>query len=375
MLFAAKIEFLPPSASGFSQQYDYLFWYITGVTTVASLLVYVGIAYFCFAYARKPGEPQQTPRILGSTKLEVTWSVIPLLFFLSFFVWGVKLYNHQAREMPADAPEYFVAGKQWMWKIQHPDGQREINELHLAAGTQIKMTGTSEDVIHDFGIPAFRNKMDVVPGRYTTTWYDPLVPGTYHIFCDQYCGMGHSQMVGKVHVLAPADYETWKEGTHRLSSGKNTVDGSPAWEGRKLFLKLQCNACHNRGESARAPFLEGMYSNRRPIQGGGLQQFDDEYIRQSIRNPMAKVADGWKPIMPAFPVTKVDEIELRNLVAYIKSLRPGDLPTRTEQFPAPVGAPTTDSAGNPGVGAEPTPTPKKGEPKGAATATPEGGKK
>ena len=376
MVFA-EIGLLPPSASDFAQQYDYLFWYITAVTSVAGLAVYAGITYFCFAYGRKPGESRRTPRILGSTKLEITWTLIPLLFNLSFFVWGVKVYNTLVREIPQDAPEYFVVGKQWMWKIQHPDGQREINELHLAAGQPIRLTYTSEDVLHDFGLPAFRSKVDVVPGRYFTGWLTPTQPGSYHIFCNQYCGMGHSQMVGKVHVLSPSDYEAWKEGTYRVGAGKNTVDGSPAWEGRKLFLKLQCNACHNRGETARAPFLEGMYGGRRPVQGGGLQPFDEEYIRQSIRNPMAKVADGWKPIMPAYPVTKVDEIELRNLVAYIKSLKPGDLPTRTEQFPAPVGAPTTDSAGSPGGGTEPAPAPpqNKDEPKGTAPATPEGGKK
>src|SRR5262249_35982852 len=149
--------------------------------------------------------------------------------------------------------------------------------------------------------------------------------GTYHIFCDQYCGMGHSQMVGKVHVLSQADYEKWKEGTFKIDPTKNSVDGSPAWEGRKLFLKLQCNACHNPDPTARAPQLHGMYGQMRPVQGGQMVLFDEQYIEESIRNPMAKVADGWKPIMPAFPMGKVDPIELRNLVAFIKSLKqPGD---------------------------------------------------
>ncbi|OWK36199.1 cytochrome c oxidase subunit II [Fimbriiglobus ruber] len=343
MLASIEIPFLPPQATEFAKESDLLFWYINAVVLVASIVVYGMLTYFCFAYARK-SPTDKTPRILGSTKLEVAWSVIPLIFFLSFFVWGTKLYSEQLKT-PQDAPEYFVVGKQWMWKIQHPDGQREINELHLPVDTTVKVTGTSEDVIHDFGIPAFRSKMDVVPGRNTTTWYKPTLVGTYHIFCDQYCGQGHSQMVGKVHVLSQADYESWKEGSFRIREGKNVVDGSPAWEGRKLFLKLQCHACHNAENNARAPRLEAMYGTTRPLQGGTLQKFDDEYIRQSVRNPMAKVAEGWKPIMPAFPLDKVDEIELRNLTAFIKSLKPGDLPRRTEQFPAPVGAPTTATEG------------------------------
>ncbi len=334
------LPFRPPVASDFAESWEPIFWYINVVTIVAGLIVYAGIVYFCFAFQRKADNPRRTPRILGSTKLEILWTVIPLFFFLSFFVWGVKVYN-EAVQIPPDAPEYFVVGKQWMWKIQHPDGQREINELHLPANTTVRITGTSEDVIHDFGIPAFRSKFDVLPGRYTGTWYKTNdVTGTFHIFCDQYCGMGHSQMVGKVHVLSKADYDEWKAGTFKPNTISGATDGSLAWEGRKLFLKLQCNACHNAESTARAPRLEGYFGQTRPIQGGGLQRFDEEYIKQSIRNPMAKVADGWKPIMPAFPVGQVDEIELRNLVAFIKSLqKPGDLPSRTDRFPAPVGAP------------------------------------
>ena len=356
------LPLLPPQAAAFASDYDQFFWYITVVITVASLIVFGMLAWFCFRYARR-GPDDRTPRILGSTKVEIVWTVVPFLFFLTFFVWGVKLYN-EAVTIPADAPEYFVVGKQWMWKIQHPDGQREINEMHVASGVTIRVTGTSEDVIHDFGVPAFRSKFDVIPGRYTGTWYNPTTPGTYHIFCSQYCGQGHSQMVGKVHVLAPSDYEAWKEGTFRVDRpGKLPSDGSPAWEGRKLFLKLQCNACHNPNENNRAPRLEGMYGTYRPVQGGGMQKFDDEYIRQSVRDPMKKVADGWKPIMPAFSVGQVDEIEMRNLIAYIKSLRMGDLPSRTEQAPAPVGAPNQPSEGG---STAPAPAPK---------TTPEGGKK
>jgi cytochrome c oxidase subunit II len=339
----SNVIMLPAQATEFSVHYDRFFWYITAVITCGALVVFAGLLYQCFAFARQSPE-DRTPRILGSTKIEIVWTVIPALFFLSFFVWGVKIYNAKIT-IPNDAPEYFVAGKQWMWKMQHPDGQREINELHIAVDVPIKMTGTSEDVIHDFGIPAFRDKFDVVPGRYVSTWYHPIQVGTYNIFCDQYCGQGHSVMIGKVHVMEQGDYAKWKEGTIRTKMGQGHVDGSAAWEGRKLFLKMQCNACHNPNESARAPRLEEMYDKIRPIQGGTQQRFDEEYIRKSIRNPMAQVAEGWKPIMPAYPVSQLDEIEFRNLVAYIKSLKLGDLPSRTEYAPAPQGAPVVSSEG------------------------------
>lgn len=338
MFASVDTVLLPPQASEFAIHYDRLFWYITAVCMIAGLLVYAAIVYFCWSYGQFGAEVKRTPRMLGSTRVEMIWTFVPFLFFLSFFVWGTKLFNDEM-SLPVDAPEYFVVGKQWMWKIQHPDGQREINELHIPVGQRMRITGTSEDVIHDFGIPAFRSKFDVVPGRYVTTSYMPIQEGVYHIFCDQYCGMGHSQMVGRVHVLSQANYEAWKEGTYRVASGKNPVDGSPAWEGRKLFLKMQCITCHNAENSARAPRLEGYYGTMRPLQGGSMQQFDEEYIRESIRNPMAKVADGWKPIMPAYPQSQLDEIELRNLIAYIKSLKNGDLPKRNDQYPAPVNAP------------------------------------
>ena len=352
----AALSLLPPQASEFSRDYDVFFWYITVVIGVGAIVVFVMLAAFSYLYASR-GATDATPRILGSTRIEVIWTLIPTLFFLSFFIWGIKIFNEQAMYRE-DAPEYFVVGKQWMWKLQHPEGQREINELHLPVcdpqrdpdtgdliDPGVKMTGTSEDVIHDFGIPAFRQKFDVIPGRFITVGYQPTKVGTYHIFCDQYCGMGHSQMIGKLHVLSKADYESWKEGKFTMP-GHNPVDGSPSWEGRKLFMKLQCYACHNNEATARAPQLAGMYGTVRPLEDGTMQAFDDEYIRRSIRNPMAQVASGWKTIMPAFQTSQVDEIELRNLVMYIKGLKKRDaLPDRNGQFPAPIGAPTNRSPG------------------------------
>jgi cytochrome c oxidase subunit 2 len=331
----------PVQASSFAKEWDDLFWFETAIITAGGALVYAMLTYFCFAFAKKPGV--RTPRILGSMKLEFTWTVIPLILFLVMFVWGVKLFN-QATDIPPGAMEVFVVGKQWMWKMQHPDGQREINELHIPVDTDIKITVISEDVIHDFGLPAFRQKIDAVPGRYVSTWFRPTREGEYHIFCDQYCGQGHSQMVGKIYVLSKADYESWKEGTYKSKHKQNPVDGSAAWEGEKLFKKLQCITCHNGEGGQRAPNLFGIYGQKIPLADGKVATADETYLRESIRNPLAKVHEGWRPIMPAYPPSQLSESELLAVVAYIKSKKVGDkYPVRVDDSPNQTGAPVNET--------------------------------
>jgi len=335
---------LPPQASEFARQYDLLFYYITAVCVFGGGVVYALLTYCCFRFAKKEGVAPQ--RILGSTKLELIWTIVPLIFFLTFFVWGARLFD-VAINPPQEAKdnEFFVFGKQWMWKVQHPTGERENNAMHIPVNRAMKVTGTSEDVIHDFGIPAFRSKFDVVPGRYTSAWYYPTKEGTYHLFCDQYCGQGHSQMVGKVHVLSQSDYADFLAGTYRRQnpdgSFPHPVDGSASWRGRKLFFKLNCISCHNKESSARAPSLEGIAGQERAVRDDAGKTINikasDEYIALSIRVPTKHVRDGWKPIMPAFSTRQVGEQELRDLILYIKSLKPGDLPSRNEYTPAPVG--------------------------------------
>ncbi len=356
MFDSINIPLLPEQASEFSKEYDLLFWYITGVCALGGGVVYAMLTYCCFAFAKRDGVAPK--RILGSIKLEFTWTIIPLFFFLSFFIWGARLYDVAINPPASSADrEYTVVGKQWMWKVQHPSGHREINEMTVEVGVPMRITGTSEDVIHDFGIPAFRSKFDVVPGRYTGAWYKPIKVGSYHLFCDQYCGQGHSQMVGKVHVLSQENYALWLEGIYRVREGKNPVDGSPAWEGRKLFLKLGCLDCHNRESESRAPTLEAIHKSKRALQGGTTVLADDTYLRNSIRNPMLQVRDGWKPIMPAYPRGQVTEEELLNVISYLKSLRPGDLPSRNETSPAAVGASNVPDPPAPPVSPTPAPTP------------------
>ncbi|MCE9531780.1 MAG: cytochrome c oxidase subunit II [Planctomycetes bacterium] len=340
----ANIPLLPERASEQAAQVDYLFYFISGVTGAGTILVFVLLAYLCTVHRRKR-EGEQTPRILGSHKLEIFWSAIPLVLFLVMFAWGVVVFD-QGYAVPADAPEVFVVGKQWMWKMQHPNGVREINELHLLVNQPVKITLISEDVIHSFGVPAFRDKIDLLPGRYVTTWYHPNKAGRYQLYCDQLCGVGHSQMIGWIHVMEKDEYDAWLNGKRTETLGP--TDGSLAWEGRKLFLKLQCISCHN--QKGRAPVLEGLYGSTVPLRDGSSVVVNENYIRESILKPLAKVHQGWEPIMPTFAgqledkhLNLSEEEALIRLIAFIKTLGPGQTPTPNEKFPPPIGAPTDPS--------------------------------
>lgn len=336
-----NVGLFPVAASTFAEQWDHLFWVQTLIFASGGLLVFFLLTLFSFRYSRKEGV--RTPRILGSAQLEFLWTGIPLIAFLVMFVWGVKLYN-VATDIPSDHIEVFVVGKQWMWKMQHETGHREINELHIPVDTNIKISVISEDVIHDFGLPAFRQKIDAVPGRMVSTWFRPTKVGEYHIFCDQYCGQGHSQMVGKVYVLSQKDYEDWKTGTYKSKHKQNPVDGSAAWEGEKLFKKLQCITCHNGEGGQRAPNLFGIFGQKIPLSDGTTVVADTTYLRNSIRNPLSQIHQGWQPIMPAYPASQLSESEILSVIAYIQSKKTGDsYPVRVDDSPNQTGAPVNET--------------------------------
>jgi cytochrome c oxidase subunit II len=227
---------------------------------------------------------------------------------------------------PDDSLEVYVVAKQWMWHLQHTGGQREINELHVPLGKPIKLTLISQDVIHNFDVPVFRVKQDVFPGRYTTLWFTPTKKGEFPLYCAEYCGTNHSRMVGKIIVLEPARYESWLT---------TEADDSLASEGRKLFLKLQCITCHNRESQNRAPLLEEIYNQRVPLKGGGSAVADYGYLRESILNPDAKIVAGYEPIMPSFK-GQVSEVELLQVITFIRSLKAGQTPPRVEQTEPPA---------------------------------------
>jgi len=315
----------PEQASTFAPQVDALYFFTIGISTFFALVVAVLLVYFAIRYRRRSEDYYPRP-IMGSLKLEVSWTIVTLVLFMVIFFWGATVYMGAIRP-PDDATEIYVTGKQWMWKIQHPGGQREINELHVPVGRPVKLIMTSEDVIHDFFIPDFRTQMSVLPGRYTYMWFQASKPGRYHLFCAEYCGTEHSRMGGWVVALEPDDYGRWLDGQH--------ADLSMASRGRQLFLKYQCIACHSSDSQARAPVLEELYLKEVTLQDGRKPIANDEYLRRSVRQPKADIVAGFKPIMPAFGEEQMNSEDLNDLVAFIKTLKRGQTPTRNERTPAP----------------------------------------
>jgi cytochrome c oxidase subunit 2 len=272
-------------------------------------LIAVVITYFAIKYRRR-SEDEIPPAVEGSMRLEIVWTVIPFIISMGIFVWGANLFYTMYRA-PKDALEIYVVAKQWMWKFQHLDGQREINELHIPVGRKVKVTLTTEDVIHSFFVPAFRIKMDVVPGKYSTIWFEATKPGRYHLFCAEYCGTSHSGMIGWIDVMEPSEYQSWLAG--------GAAEGSLASSGEKLFQQLACITCHRSDAQGRGPVLEGLFGKQVQLQDGSKVIADESYIRESILNPRAKVVAGFQPIMPTFQ-GQVSEEQVLQLIAYIKSI-------------------------------------------------------
>ena len=300
----------PERASAMAGRVDALYFFLVGLTIFFSLLI-AGLIVYCAVRFRRRHADAVGATIHGGMVLEVTWSVIPLLITMLIFVWSASVFFAMTRP-PDDTLNVYVVGKQWMWMFQHLDGQREINELHVPLGRPVKLIMTSEDVIHDVFVPAFRMKADVIPGRYTNIWFQPTRPGRYHLFCAEYCGTRHSGMIGEVVVMAPTEYQTW------LSGG--APEGSLASTGAKLFQDLACNTCHRPDAQGRGPVLEGLFGKAVQLQSGETVTVDEAYIRESILMPAAKVTAGFQPIMPAFQGL-VSEEQLLALIEYVKSLQ------------------------------------------------------
>jgi cytochrome c oxidase subunit II len=311
---SGPISLMPEQAATISPQVDHLMYFLMTVAVFFTLLIFFSIAYFATRYRRR-SEAELPAEEHGGLALEITWSVIPLGLTMVMFTWGASLFMKMSRP-PDDALQIYVVGKQWMWKMQHMEGQREINELHVPVGRPVKLMMTSEDVIHSFYVPAFRTKQDVLPGRYTTEWWEPTKPGTYHLFCAEYCGTKHSGMIGSIYVMEPAEYQAW------LSGGR--AAGSMASNGEKLFRDLACINCHHLEDQGRCPNLTALYGTQVKLSDGRTVKFDEAYIRESVLNPAAKVVSGFQPIMPTFQGLVTEE-GLLQLIEYIKSLgkKPG----------------------------------------------------
>ena len=329
------IPLVPESASSFSWKVDALYFYLSGVTLFFALLISGTLIFFVIRYRRRT--PFEIPRpVAGSHKLETVWTIIPFMIAMTMFGWGATIYFEQYKP-PQNAIEVYVVGKQWMWKLQHATGQREINELHVPVGRKVKLIMTSEDVIHDVFIPAFRTKADVVPGRYTELWFEATKTGTYHLFCAEYCGMNHSGMTGSVVVMEPRDFDNWLSG--------NTGSTTPATAGQQLYQTLGCASCHGaNGEGGRGPTLAGVFGRQVPLASGGTVVADEAYLRESIITPQAKLVAGFGPIMPTFQ-GQVSEDQLVQLLAYIKSLQVSSAVTpATAASPSPEARPSASGS-------------------------------
>ena len=323
----------PERASTMAWEVDALYGFLLLVGIFFSVLIAVSLAVLAYRFRRRPlvspvkGDPHHAEAYRhsdGHLILEIAWTVIPLGLTMVMFVWGAEVFFRLQRP-PDDALQLYAIGKQWMWKFQHPEGPREINELHVPIGRPVKLSMSSEDVIHSFYVPAFRVKQDVVPGRYTAVWFEATKPGTYHLFCTEYCGTQHSGMIGQVVAMEPKDYEAW------LGGGGSRLSLADA--GKKLFEERACVTCHEQGATGRGPSLHGLLGHEVVLKGGAKVVADEEYLRESILDPAAKVVEGYDPVMPTFQGLLTEE-QLLELVEYIKTLKAEG-----------AGAQTADAAG------------------------------
>lgn len=303
-----SFRLFPVPASTHARDVDLLFIGLivtcgTFVFLIAGLIVYFAVKY-------RKRSPQQVGQ--GRTEnlwLEGIWTIVPLILGLALFGWGVALYLRIYSAPPKNANEIFVVAKQWMWKFQHADGRKEINELHIPVGVPMKLLMISQDVIHSFFVPSFRIKLDVLPMRYTQMWFEASIPGQYHLFCAEYCGTKHSAMVGRIVAMEPARYEEWLGGTKG--------EGSPVAEGRALLERLGCRGCHREDSLQTAPRLEALFGGRVNLQGGGFLVADENYLRESVLTPRKKLVSGYQAIMPSYE-GRISEEELLQILTYLK---------------------------------------------------------
>jgi cytochrome c oxidase subunit 2 len=299
----------PQQASAYSNELDWLVIAFTVLIVALSAPVFFLMVGFAVKYRRGRAADRSHP-VNTRVGLEISWAGIPFLLLLVFYVWSTRLFFDQ-HHPPANALEIQVVAKQWMWKFQHPGGQREINELHVPVGRPVALTMASQDVIHSLFIPALRLKQDVVPGRYTYLWFIADKAGTYALRCTQFCGVDHALMGGHFVAQSPSDYARWLE--------QADVDRSLAVQGAALFRSRGCSGCHGPSSTVKAPPLEGLFGKEVPLASGEIVAADEQYIRDSILLPHAQVAAGYPDIMPTFQ-NVLSEGDVLKIVAYIKSL-------------------------------------------------------
>jgi cytochrome c oxidase subunit 2 len=311
-----RFTLFPEQASSVAGQVDLLLLFLVAVSLFFTALIAGLILVFMVRFRRRPGG-DHVPDAHGSLVLEGLWTAIPFALTMVMFFWGASLYA-TLRNAPLDALPIHVVGKQWMWKLQHMEGRREINELHVPVGRPVELTMTSEDVIHSFFVPAFRVKQDVVPGRYTTVWFEATKPGTYHLFCAEYCGTLHSGMIGRIVALEPAAFQQWLAGAQ-----PGEADVPVAVAGENVFRAQGCGTCHRADGSGQGPSLDGIFGKRIALASGETILADEGYLRESILHPQARMVAGYQAVMPTYQGL-VSEEDVMRLVAYVKSLRAGE---------------------------------------------------
>ena len=321
------IPLFPAQASTLAPQVDNLYFFLIAVTAFFALLVVILVTVFAIKYRDDTGLKVGAP-ITGSVPLEIGWSLIPFIIAMAIFVYATVVYFNIVRP-PAETLEIYSTGKRWMWRFQHIDGQSEINDLHVPRGRPVKITFTSEDVLHSLYIPAFRVKADAIPGRYSSIWFTPTQTGEFHLFCTEYCGTKHSGMIGTVTVMEPMEYQAWLSG-----GGGQTMTA----RGEQLFQQLACVSCHLSDGSGRGPSLAGVFGTQVQLASGDAVVADDTYLRESILRPQAKLVEGYQPVMPTFQGL-VNEEGVMSLIEYIKSLQQANRPGAAPQ--AQAGAAST----------------------------------
>ena len=306
---SSGFSLFPSAASVTAHRTDTLYFALVGFSTLIAFIITAVIVVFCIRY-RRNARVDRHHAPTDAKGLEIIWTLLPLAVFLGLFVWAARDFTRLYRPVPDALPVYVVA-RQWMWKVEHPNGRREVNEMHVPAGQPVRLLMTSQDVIHSFYVPAFRVKQDVVPGRYTALWFEATQTGDYHLFCAEYCGTRHARMTGRVHVMAPEDYAEW------LDAG---ADAPRIVErGFDLFRQHGCAGCHHAESSVHAPELAGLIGREVHLEGGGRLIADETYIYDSIIEPDKDIVAGFDPIMPAFK-GQLDEEEIMAIIEYIRSM-------------------------------------------------------
>lgn len=358
-----NFPFAPERASDFAVQVDAIFYALTALTVFFTVVVLGFLLFLCIRYRVGNNVNRvEDPHSKWHNILEIGWSLPPLFLGLVMFAWAAIPYTQMYKAKP-DALQIWVIGKRWMWHLQHANGVRENNELHIPVGKPVQLTLISQDVIHGFFVPEFRIKRDALPGRYNTMWFTPTKTGKYRIYCTEYCGTGHSEMTGICYVMEQRDYQAWlANGGEKVAANKQTMEQL----GESLYNQLACGTCHDKDGIGRGPSLVGIYGMKVKRRDGQIVQVDNNYLRDSILNPSEDIVDKYQQVMPSYK-GQLTEAQVLQLIAYIRSL--DDIPRPTT--PATTGG-TTTTPGSATTGAAGTMTssvPKSARPaSGAATA-------